>query len=140
MLATFRQLDHTADLAFEMTAPTEPLLLAGAALAVVEIMTDGIESCDAANLEAREIRIEALDAEDRLVRWLNEVIFLAMTGSFLLHSAELELVGVGGLRATGRGETDAFEKIQSELKCATYHDLVVEERDDGWYGRVLIDV
>ena len=139
MSETFRQLDHTADLAFEMTAPTEPSLLLGAASNLVAIMTDA-SAGGADELEEREIRVEALDGEDRLVRWLNEIIYHAMTGTFLLRSAEIELIGDGEMRAICRGETDAFEKVTNELKCATYHDLVVEEREGGWYARVVIDV
>lgn len=140
MDTTFRQLDHTADLAFEMTAATERSLLLGAASNLVAIMTSEVERGDISDLEEREILIEALDGEDRLVRWLNEIIYLAMTGTFLFHSAQLELMGDAVMRAVCRGETDALEKITSELKCATYHDLVVEEREGGWYARVVIDV
>lgn len=136
---TFLQLDHTADLAFEITAPTEVELLLGAALNLVGVMTDEVKPGGDDQLEARQVAITALDGEDRLICWLNEVIYMAVVHGFLLRSAEIELFETD-LRANCRGELDGFDKITSELKCATYHDLVLEKRDGGWYGRVVVDV
>lgn len=83
MSATHRTLDHTADVRLEIRAPSEEALLAEAALALVEALTEG-EAPPA--LEERAVRVESLDAEDRLVRWLNEVLYLAVIRGFLMAS------------------------------------------------------
>ena len=131
-----RQIDHTADLALEIWAASEAELLLEAARAAVAIMTENraLEPSGEINVE-----IEAVDREDRLVQWVNEIIYLGVTQGFLVASATLDLHATG-LRASLRGETNAADHIAGELKSATYHDLALEERGDGWWARLVIDV
>ena len=127
-----RQIEHTADLALEVWAPTQEQLFEEAAQALVEIMTEG------APIEGRQseraIELECIDREDRLVRWLNEVIFLAVNSGFVLQSAELRLDGDDRLSAKIRGVEG--DLISAELKSVTYHELVLE---DG-FARFVVDV
>ncbi|HWB73301.1 MAG TPA: archease [Nannocystaceae bacterium] len=135
MTSGHRSIDHTADLALEIWAPDLPALLVEAARALVEILTDG------AKLEAvdeRTIELDAIDDEDRLVRFLNEVIWLALGQQFLLVDAELELTPTG-LRGRIRGSLDA-RAIVTEVKSATYHDLRLTRTNEGLRAQVVIDV
>lgn len=133
----WRRGEHTADLLLEFWAPTEEALLVTGARAVVDLLVEG------ARVEAtatRPLAIEgAVDREDRLVRWLNEVLALAVLEGFLTADAALTLVE-GGLRATLRGEADAAGRIRTELKSVTYHALAVARAEAGWTARVVIDV
>ena len=88
----------------------------------------------------RPVRLEALDPEDRLVQWLNEIIVLAVTEGFVVTGAELILEDPGGLRGTIVGVSNALDRIQTELKAATYHDLKLGEEAPGWRAQVVIDV
>lgn len=133
----YRQIDHTADIALELWGDSEPAVLAAGARAVTEILTDGAEVADRA---AREIAIDAIDAGDRLVQWLNEIIVAAVADGFLYRSARIELDGATGLSASARGEAGAHDRVVAELKSATYHDLALERGPDGWRARVIIDV
>ena len=133
----YRQIDHTADLALELWADSEAELLVVAAEAVTEILTDGAAIADRAALD---ISIDTVDAGDRLVQWLNEIIVAAVAGGFLFHGATIELDGTTGLRAHARGEPDAHSRVVAELKSATYHDLAIEQGASGWRARVIIDV
>jgi len=127
-----RQIEHTADIALEIWAPSPEELFEEAAQALVEIMTEGaVVSSDG----ERMIELECLDPEDRLVCWLNEVIFLAVNSGFVLESAELRLEGETRLSAKIRG-AESEELVTAELKSVTYHDLVLEER----FARIVIDV
>ena len=129
--------DHTADLALALWAASEVELLVEGARAVVEELTEGAVI---AAREGRLVRVEALDGPDRLVRWLNEVLFLALTEGFLLADAEITL-RPDGLDARLRGEIAGAGRIRHELKSVTYHDLQLEERSDGtWQARLVIDV
>ncbi len=134
--AGHRQIDHTADLALELWGPSEVELLSEAARAIVAIMTDGRTI---GRDELRRFEISAVDREDRLVQWVNEIIFLAVTNGFLFAEAEIELQ-TGALLANVAGEPDAADHITGELKSATYHDLVLEERGSSWWARLVIDV
>lgn len=132
-----RQIDHTADIALELWGDSEEELLIAGAEAVTEILTGGVEVEDRAG---HEIVIDAVDAADRLVQWLNEIIVAAVAGGFLFRAAAIELDGETGLRASARGEPDGHDRVVAELKSATYHDLALERAASGWRGRVIIDV
>ncbi len=119
-----------------MWAPDEPRLLLESARAIVAALSDEAPLETSAS---RTVRIEALDAEDRLVRFLNEVLALAMMEGFLTADATLALDGAS-LSAELRGQAEASDLIVAELKSVTYHDLVVERRDGAWSVTVVIDV
>lgn len=136
----YRQVDHSADLAIELWAPSEEALLAEGARAVVDMLTDGAAVAgDAERRAERRIDLDTIDREDRLVQWLNEVIVAAISEGFLIGTVDIALRD-HGLSATVRGEADAGDKITTELKSATYHDLHVLSGPDGWRARVVIDV
>jgi len=132
-----RQIDHTADLALELWADSEEDLLVEGALAVTEILTGGAPIADRAG---RDIAIESVDAADRLVQWLNEIIVAAIANGFLFRAAAIELHDGTGLTGRARGEPDGGDRIVAELKSATYHDLGLESGPAGWRARVIIDV
>ena len=132
-----RQLDHTADLALELWGESEVDVLLAGAEGVVAIMTEGGE---VEEREHRRVRIEAVDREDRLVQWLNEIVVAAVSEGFLFGSAEIALDGATGLSATIRGEPRAGERVVAELKSATYHELELGEVGGMWRARVVIDV
>lgn len=154
--AGYRQIDHTADLALEIWAATEAEMLATGARAVIAILT---ESAEISPSESRVVNVEALDPEDRLVQWLNEIIVTAIVDGFLFAEIEtLELYpgserkgqndadGPGSdgdsvsLRARIRGQADGSEHIATELKSATYHDLQLTITEARAECRVVIDV
>ena len=132
-----RQLDHTADLALELWGESEIDVLLAGAEGVIDIMTDG---GDVEERGHRHVRIDAVDPQDRLVQWLNEIVVAAVSEGFLFGSADIELEGPTGLSATIRGEPDAGERVVAELKSATYHELALGEERGMWRARVVIDV
>lgn len=103
---------------------------------MVAIMTDEAQVHPA---QAKRVSLEAVDPEDRLVRWLNEVLVLATMEGFVLADAELDLHD-GGLHAELRGQPDSHRLIQHELKSVTYHDLELRREAGRFVGRVVIDV
>lgn len=132
-----RPLEHTADLALEVWAPTEAELLGEAALGIVRLM---VEDATIAPGARRTFSLDdAADGEDRLVRWLNEVIYWAVTEGFVLAGAEVRLAE-GRLEAEVTGEPEASGKLVTELKSVTYHQLELASGPEGWRARVIIDV
>ncbi len=131
-----RQIDHTADLALEIWGPDEPAMLVAGAVAIVEILTDGAQVSDT---DTRPVQLEAIDAEDRLIRWLGEILYWACVEGFLVVRAELE-VTADGLTGTAHGMEGASDLLRTEIKAATYHDLRVVPDSDGVRARVVLDV
>jgi beta-phosphoglucomutase len=132
----YQQLDHPADLAFRFWAPSEAELLAAGARALLDAATDGRP---VAPDHAHTLRIEAVDPEDRMVRWLNEVLLLATVDGYLVAHANIELHD-GGLQAELWGRRDSSELVHHELKSVTYHDLELRQEGDRVVGRVVVDV
>lgn len=131
-----RQLDHTADLALEIWGPDETAVLHEGMRALVAILTDDVT---VGGDDERTIVLETLDPADRLVQWLNEVLYLATVEGFAADRAELELYE-GGLRARLRGRADGADLLTTEIKSATYHDLALDHTDAGVVARVVLDV
>lgn len=124
-------------MALELWAPDEPALLIEGARAVVEVMTDG---ASVKPIAIQRVELDSVDAEDRLVQWLNEIIWLAVGQGFLFADAEIAL-RPDGLTATLRGQDGARGRLTTELKSATYHDLHLGRSPDGLYrARIVIDV
>lgn len=135
-----RSVEHTADLAVELWAPDEAALLVEGARALVELLTEGAVIRASAE---RPMELTAIDPEDRLVRWLGEVLYLAAVEGFLVHDASLVLSGAlpgVSLRGTVRGQPDAEALLRMEIKAVTYHDLRLEHGPAGVRARVVFDV
>ncbi len=135
-MPSHRQIDHTADLALEIRADSEEELLAEGARAIVGLLTEGAVLD---GVGPRRLELTAFDPEDRLVQFLNEVLLLATVDGFAVTAADVRLNG-DGLVALLTGMEDALDRIAQELKSVTYHDLALEERPDGWFARIVIDV
>ena len=58
---------------------------------------------------------------------------------FLVNDATLEITP-DGLRGQVRGRSNARDAIVTEVKSATYHDLVVRNDGGRWFARVVMDV
>lgn len=134
----WRQVEHTADLAVEMWAPDDAGLLRVALRAVVALLTDGADPPAAAAWRA--VSIDGLDPEDRLVQWMNEVIFQATVEGFVPTEARVTLAGDGGLSGTLGGLEGARGRLTGEIKAATYHDLRIARGPSGLHTVVVLDV
>ncbi len=134
--AGHRILDHTADIAIEIWAPTESALLVQGAHAVVALLTDG--ATPTATTE-RTVELTAVDPEDRLVRWLAEVLYLGQSEGYLFAGAQLSL-GERDLRATVTGQADATSLLRNEIKAVTYHDVALLRSPTEIRARIVLDV
>lgn len=136
----YRLLDHAGDVALLVRAPTLAALYSAATRALFDVILD------VGTVEARdrvEVRIEdAADAEDLLVRYLSELLYLHEAQGWLFREAQvleaepLRLVAeVGGERFDpGR------HAIARQVKAVTYHDLRVSEDAQGFTARLVLDL
>jgi SHS2 domain-containing protein len=141
--AMIRMLDHTADVGFELAAPTLEALFDEARQALLMTL---FEEPPKGGEEERLVRLSGPDRETLLVRWINELVFFVQEESFVPTGAELRireqsekalslearLLGVP-LDLEGHG-------FQGEIKSATFHGLDVTPGNDGWQTRVILDV
>ena len=136
-------LDHTADIGFEIGAPTLDALFDEARqallMAVFELPPENGE-------EERRVRLRAPDLETLLVRWINELVFFIQSDEFVAVRAAIYVRETGeggfGLEARLAGAPLDLEGYgwQGEIKSATFHGLAVTHASEGWRAQVILDV
>lgn len=142
-----RELSHTADVGFEVRAPTLEDLFEGAARGLVEAI--GVEPAGRDPRPRPEpVRLSRPDLERLLVHWLRELLARSMADGEV-PEAEVRTVEPGdgedaSLRAGVRWRKASGEGPVREIKGVTYHGLRVaregEDPDAGWHARVVLDV
>jgi SHS2 domain-containing protein len=137
----YRLLDHTADLGFEVEAPTWAGLLevAVAALGDVILGDDGRPAT-----VRREVAVEGADREDLLVAWLGEAVYLYEHEGFVVRRAQVGEADERRVRGTllGRLTDPAAEPPDRVAKAVTYHGLKVLPggADGPWRAAVILDL
>ena len=125
---------HTAEVELFVRAESEEAVFADALDAfgrLIELEAGGEPARHALALEGR-------DPAALLVEWLEELIYLADTDSFVPDGAERLELSAAGLRAEVVGRRAAFDPL---VKAATYHDVRFERTNDGsWEAKIVLDV
>lgn len=140
---TYRYLENiaTADAAFEVEADDLNQLFEESALAVFDIMAE----LPAIKPEShRAIELTA-DSVDRLLfDWLSELVFLKDKDKIIFSKFEVAIKQdkLYHLEAKAWGEPIDLTKqdLKADVKAITYHQFKVEQRGDGWYARVVVDI
>jgi SHS2 domain-containing protein len=137
--ATYREIEHTADLGIEVSAADLPALFAAAGEALYALIADPvtIESRDAIDITAAGADPEAL-----LHAWLCELLALFNVRGFIGKRCEIDGIGDGQVQGRVRGEKLHRERhaFHTEIKGVTYHDFKVWQAAGGWHARIIFDV
>jgi SHS2 domain-containing protein len=137
--AWYRQLPHTADLAWQIRGASLPELFENAAAALVATMTDRRYL---RRREPRQIEVESPDREALLVDWLNWLLYLFDVEGFLGREFQIDTLTDQRLKATAWGEVFDPERHpeKTAVKAATYHHLEIAPRGNGWQATVILDL
>jgi SHS2 domain-containing protein len=132
-------IDHTADVGLEIHAAGPTLLFETAARAFFEILTD---RAAIRPLEERRITVTGGDLAELLVRWLSEILYLHDACGFLGREARVERLEERILEGAVVGESydPTRHTIRSQVKAVTYHQALVDRDQEGWRGRVILDI
>ena len=143
-------LDHTADVGFDVRAPTPAALFHAAALALLALLRgdeDGDAPATAAPAAAggaprtRTLRLAAPDPARLLADWLRELLFLHEIERLDYDEAEFELLELAPpCRVHAVVALHAGGRAVREIKGVTYHEIDLRPVDAGWSGRVIFDV
>lgn len=131
-------LSHTADTGLEATAATLDELLVELASGMFGLVAE-LEPClPSAWLD---VTAESASIEELAVDVLAELLAAAEIEDLVLCAFEVAL-GEEWSASVRAGGVPVAEVTPSgpPIKAVTYHDLVVEERSDGWFARVYFDV
>lgn len=135
----YRQIPHTADLAWRLWGKDLPELFENAGRALSATLTD-IRSLR--RIETREVSLESSDQEALLVDWLNHLLYLFDIDGFLGRDFQVTALTAEHLEARVVGEIfDAYRhRSKTAVKAATFHKLEVVREPDGWRATVVLDL
>jgi riboflavin kinase/FMN adenylyltransferase len=134
-MSFWRELQHTADWAIEVTADSQRQLFEHTATAMYLL-----QDADLARpiTLARVIQAEADAPAELLVAWLNRLLLGQEIGNEMYTRFEIHTISPRGVRGVAYGYSGA--PAHTAIKAVTYHDLNVEATGDGWMARVTFDV
>jgi len=131
-------LEHTSDSKFKAYGKSFEECFANAAEAMTKVMTDPEKVEERVT---KSVQVTGTDLKQLLYSFLEELLFLLDTQSFILHkvhSIQITPKGKGYfLSATLSGDTiDDKYHIETGIKAVTYMDMEVHED----YVQVVVDI
>ncbi len=135
----FCVLSHTADTGIEATANTLGELIGELCAGMFGL----IGSADPSSARKWfEVKVVAQSVEELVVDTLSELLYHSEVENLIFCAFRVSTDSKdSAVRVKAGGVlVGAVEPVGPPIKAVTYHDLVVEQRDEVWYGRVYFDV
>ena len=135
----YRSIDHTADLGAFIYGETPEAIFVNAAYTMTAMMLDRpprqADRRDAINLEA-------MDRPALLVEFLNELLYRFQVKGLAPVDVRISRLTEAKIKAdVGLAPFDADRHgLKTEIKAATYHQLEIIPRENGFRARVIFDV
>ena len=138
----FELIGLTADVGIVAYGRDIKELFCNAAEGMFSIITD--KKIKSEKLKIKNVEGEAKDREELLIKWLNELLFLAATKYLTFSRFDINNIDDVFLSAQVYGRPiKSPEEIQTEIKAATYHQLKItppDARKSLWQARVVFDI
>lgn len=135
----FEVLEHPADIGILSFGPTLKEAFAESARGLMFVILDvtSVRPSD-----ARRIRLQAVDSEQLLVKWLSEILYLYDGERFAACEFQILQLTENWLEATVRGEPldPNRHRVSLDVKAITYHQLSISQSQKGAEIRVFLDV
>jgi riboflavin kinase/FMN adenylyltransferase len=131
----WEELVHTADWAVRVRGRSQQEVFTGAAAAMYAFQ--GVDPARPVEL-ARAVQVEAGDAAQLMVAWLNALLLGQELAGEMYTQFEVQEISERGLRAVAYGYYGHPD--HTAIKAVTYYDLEVGASPDGWSATVTFDV
>lgn len=137
----FEFIEHTADIGVRVYGKTLEELFLNSACALLGLLAETPEKGD----KKKKIQLETETLEDLLVNWLNELISLLFADKFLPRSFEIKITTEDNLKKL-QAEFEGIDfdpyvnKINMEIKAATYHNLKIKQEKDRFKAEIIFDI
>jgi SHS2 domain-containing protein len=134
----FEFLKHTADVKFRAYGRTLEEAFSSAAEAMFSVVVDVTK---VKPLVEKKIAVEGGDEKALLYNFLEELLFLLDSDSFLLNSVRKIRISGKELTATLAGDTadDKYE-THGDVKAVTYNDMEIANENEKVMVQVVLDV
>jgi len=135
----YEQIPHTADIALRVYGKDLRELFANAAYGMFDIIADleGLKG----SVEI-DVDLKASSKEELLVSWLDELLFNFYTKGIIFFKFDVNFIGKDNLIAKvhGRHVGENRNRLKTEIKAATFHDLEIKESSEGLSVDIVFDV
>ncbi len=115
-------------------------LFAACAWACFSAMTDPEKIRPASEFS---LELEAENIEELLYSFISELVYLKDVEKIFLSAFNINISSdKRSLKAVVAGESIDYNKhtIKTDVKAATYHDLIIERLGDGYRAQMLLDL
>lgn len=140
---TYRYLEDiaTADAAFEVEAADLNQLFREAAEATFSIMTN-LSAIKPKNHKTIKLSSDKID--QLMFDWLSELVYLKDKDKIIFSRFKVNIKKNKEYKLIAHvwGEPIDLTKqdLKADVKAITYYQFKVEQRGDGWYARVVVDI
>jgi SHS2 domain-containing protein len=134
----YRVVEHTADVGIYASGTSLADLFTQATLGMLEITGTWRPGPSSEHIA---LEVSSHDLGGLLVDWLSEVLYVQDARDVVI--TEVEVDEIEGPAATGRVGISSHGEDDIEgtpVKAITYHQLEVEQTEDGWMGHVFFDI
>jgi len=135
----FDIVEHTADVSIKAYGRDLKELFRNSALGMFNILADleGITT----SMEL-EIKVVAPDTEELLVEWLDELLYNFYTKHIIFSSFDIIEFSDNNLvaKVKGRFVGENKNRLKTEIKAATRHNLKIMKRDSLYEVRIIFDI
>jgi SHS2 domain-containing protein len=135
----FKILEHPADMGIEAFGNNLKEAFEQAAVGLISIILD---PSNVENIKTKKVQIYATDYEQLLVKWLTEVLYLYDGDNFISGKFGVETLTPISITAIINGENfnNSRHTTKMDVKAITYHQILVQESEDGGLIRVYLDI
>ena len=135
----YEEISHTADIGVRVYGKDLAELFSNAAFAMFDIIADleGLKSTTSVTLN-----LEAPSKEELLVSWLDELLYNFYTKGIIFFDFDIASIGDTMLsaKASGRHVGENRNRLKTEIKAVTFHDLEIKETSEGLIVEIVFDV
>ncbi len=130
----FKEIEHTADWALRVWAPTLPALFSQAAEGMYWLMETSLRT---GSRVERVVEVEGADPESLLVGFLSDLLYLGEIEGIGFDRFDV-VIDNTSLRAVVHGASIAAQK--KEIKAITYHNLAIRLAGQTYTVTIVFDV
>lgn len=137
--ASFKIIEHTADIGIRVKSSSLVSLFKCAALAITAISSQKQKIQYPKKYEI-VIKQEAEGLEELFVNWLNELLSVSSAEALVFEDIRINQISEKFIHAVAIGIDIRNYKINTEIKAATYHQVKVKKIGRIWQAEVIFDV
>ena len=136
---SYRIIDHTADIGFEVKGDTKKKVFEAAALAFFDIMW---EAGPHKKNKPDAVEVTGGDIKELMVNFLEEFLYLYDAKGLICTNLNVETVADTRIRARVwlRPFNDDQDRELLGVKAVTYHQLYLGKKNRQWTARIFLDI